>query len=70
MLKIGAKLTRMSPQNREKHFEVSARIKSDNGAERAYEIRAVTTGNRYVVSANEIDQGEDWAPGWSRVEKI
>ena len=58
----GAKWTRLAPVNGDRHFQICQM----NIREQIGDLLAVVTGNRYGISVDDLNDPDQWLPGWQR----
>jgi len=61
---LGAKWTKLQPQQREKHFVVHSHIERAEGPVDRVRLEAVRTKSVYTVLVMELANAQCWRVGW------
>ncbi|RTE65271.1 TIGR02450 family Trp-rich protein [Amphritea opalescens] len=60
-----SKWTAIKPQQREKHFLVTALIRDDDGVVQQCVLEAVLTHREQRIPWQQLNDSETWKQGWS-----
>ena len=60
----GSKWTSAAPVEKEKHFVLLERVKTDGLDKNVFRIRSILTGRERLVAGSELKDSTKWKRGW------